>query len=1220
MRKGLLIFLIVPFILSAQTSRDSLFIHGIQKDWSPQLVEEYKAWEKVNFYKPSEGALRQSAIMNGNKITTEIWNFGSISSPGNRITDIVWEGLGYGYEFGPFVASEVEVPPHSHPDAQIKRDKFGRVVTKANGDTVWIAHVISDGLKSNGGEVAPDLKTRWGWQPLVQSDDGKNEYLNLESIYIPTSDDRDRNGDGRPDSWPTGWYNDALRAYVWPGALGQGATNADKEAFFVMDDRDNREFLFYPYPKTGYTTRTARIDSGETAHDGLLYLIDPSGGFGSDLMGGGNIDADAVVLTVQNSDRYYLLNSVISSDTLQLKAAAPYANSDTTISSVVYNIRDGLRRGLGLEVEARYYQWANVQAEDAIFLIYKIKNKGHFDLEKVIFGMWGDPHIGGPDDWRDDWANFDKQLEMTFAWDDDGKSVNNPDIVPGYLGYKFLESPGVSTDGIDNDNDGMVDESWTDGIDNDHDWDPENDDVGVDGIPNTGDEGEKDGLPTAGDPFDISKPGEPNFEFTDIDESDMLGLTSFAQPSFSGLNISEDEKMWRDYIQPGQFDTTQVQGDYVFLYGSGIFNLRSIYTVDETQISEAIKRFSIALIIGQDKNDLVLNAETVQKIYNSGYQFAKPPAKPHLSVVPGDRKVTLYWDDVAENSVDPISKQNDFEGYIIYRSTDPGFLDQQTITDVNGNRFLFAPLKTAKGANAQFDLVDGIVGPSTIPYAQRGVAFYMGDDTGLRHVFVDSNHVINGQTYFYAVVSYDRGDDSLRIPPSVCSKIISYNPTTNEYSFDINTAKVIPRRRAAGYVPGTIKDAEINGGIVRKKGFSTGTFTLEIIDDRATKDNDTYNILFHRSDSTGTDYSVEDTKRIEETFVSFYGNYVALAKAHINDTSVVVTDMSGEQTFEAGVDYEMDGPAGTILVYDPAETPGARMQDNTQYKISYTYFPVYKSTALNGELTNPIFDGIRLAIKQASFGWNKELSGWSASSQTNLQFQFFFHDNYAPEDPFDYEITFYDHIVDTSVTNMLLPFKVLDVLNNTYMKIATSSSGEWQPGNTFFILRGGERPGNIVWEVTSAYPENQEVKAPTAGDVYYFATDKPFQDGDVFSFSTIAPQIDREVAKTDLDKINVVPNPYVATNVIEPSNKISRTSRGYRRLYFDHLPPQCTIRIYTQAGELVRVLQHNSGLDDGKEFWDLLTKDNMEVAYGLYFFHVEAPGLGEKVGKFVIIK
>ena len=54
-----------------------------------------------------------------------------------------------------------------------------------------------------------------------------------------------------------------------------------------------------------------------------------------------------------------------------------------------------------------------------------------------------------------------------------------------YLGCKFLESPGNPNDGIDNDGDGMIDERQDDGIDNDGDWDPETDDVGVDGIPLT---------------------------------------------------------------------------------------------------------------------------------------------------------------------------------------------------------------------------------------------------------------------------------------------------------------------------------------------------------------------------------------------------------------------------------------------------------------------------------------------------------------------------------------------------------------------------------------------------------------------------------------------------------------------------------------------------------------------------------------------------------------
>ncbi len=68
---------------------------------------------------------RQKAILNGNKITTEIWNYGSISSPGNRVTDIVWETLGYGYEFGPFSNSSLLIVLFFSPSrSQGKKPSF----------------------------------------------------------------------------------------------------------------------------------------------------------------------------------------------------------------------------------------------------------------------------------------------------------------------------------------------------------------------------------------------------------------------------------------------------------------------------------------------------------------------------------------------------------------------------------------------------------------------------------------------------------------------------------------------------------------------------------------------------------------------------------------------------------------------------------------------------------------------------------------------------------------------------------------------------------------------------------------------------------------------------------------------------------------------------------------------------------------------------------------
>jgi hypothetical protein len=43
-------------------------------------------------------------------------------------------------------------------------------------------------------------------------------------------------------------------------------------------------------------------------------------------------------------------------------------------------------------------------------------------------------------------------------------------------------------------------------------------------------------------------------------------------------------------------------------------------------------------------------------------------------------------------------------------------------------------------------------------------------------------------------------------------------------------------------------------------------------------------------------------------------------------------------------------------------------------------------------------------------------------------------------------------------------------------------------------------------------------------------------------------------------------------------------------------------------------------VDDGTADWDLLSIDQLEVAYGVYIFHVDAPGVGEHMGKFALIK
>jgi len=96
--------------------------------------------------------------------------------------------------------------------------------------------------------------------------------------------------------------------------------------------------------------------------------------------------------------------------------------------------------------------------------------------------MYGDGDIGDDGDQGDDDSWFDQENSIVYQWDHDNWSNAKGGFKPAYFGWTFLESPGNPHDQIDNDFDGMVDESQFDGIDNDEDWDVDNDDIGSDGL------------------------------------------------------------------------------------------------------------------------------------------------------------------------------------------------------------------------------------------------------------------------------------------------------------------------------------------------------------------------------------------------------------------------------------------------------------------------------------------------------------------------------------------------------------------------------------------------------------------------------------------------------------------------------------------------------------------------------------------------------------------
>lgn len=432
--------------------------------------------------------------MNGNAITVPVYNFGIFSNPGNHTTDFVWNHLGYAYEFFYFIGAEVPVADSSHVDAF--------PVTEGDS-TVWMAHVISEGACSNGPEYNPDLTMRWGFEPIRQGYDGTVYFDPNNFPHLPTSAATDANLDGRPDIWPAEWLDPQTQEYLWPGLWQKGQIIGDLETLYGLNDYDNREFAYFPFPE------------------------------------------------------------------------------------------DSSRKGLGVEIQSHVFQVQDFY-KDILFVVLRLTNRSSRDLNKMIFGTMGDVHIGGWMDYKDDNYNYDKQYNLIFAYDADGRS-SIPGIPPGYFGITFLQTPGNSHDGLDNDGDGLIDESQWDGIDNDGDWNAETDDLGADGLPNTHDAGEGDGIPTV---------GEPNFEWKDMDEADMIGLTSAMFPPPGDIYVRDDEKLWQNTI-PGTFDPDPRVGDYWMIGGSAYYSLKAGQTM----------QLGFAFVFGQTFDELKENCRRAQRFY-----------------------------------------------------------------------------------------------------------------------------------------------------------------------------------------------------------------------------------------------------------------------------------------------------------------------------------------------------------------------------------------------------------------------------------------------------------------------------------------------------------------------------------------------------------------------------------------------------------------------------
>ena len=590
-----------------------------------------------------------------------------------------------------------------------------------------------------------------------------------------------------------------------------------------------------------------------------------------------------------------------------------------------------------------------------------------------------------------------------------------------------------------------------------------------------------------------------------------------------------------------------------------------------TQISEQIERFSISFQLAYTEEDLIRVKNWGALAYAENYQFAVAPETPTLRTIAGDQKVTLIWDAVAEKSFDPLEGY-DFEGYRIYRSTDALWNDMKGITDGYGNVVYRQPL-------AQFDLVNNYSG--FYPIGDRGLMFNLGSNSGLTHSWMDTT-VTNGIQYYYAVTAYDHGSPDYDIPPTETPIILNLDQVGGIESIGPNAARVIPGVNVLGMadLPDDAYPIENISGTLTENAY------FKVVDQHEMKSEHTYQLTFKDS-----------------IFVNEDTNSVSLRPYCFN-----LLDLSEDRSV---VDCD-----------DNVFSPG-------------------------------VFEGLQIYFNTPQeFAFNRSISGWSRSAIHDYEFGLYEYEDIEGVPIFsDFRIDFGEVGIDTSTYIQLntqaydskpVNFTITDPQSGNSIPFAfferettfigegaftsrLSTSTATTYSDEIIFLKENEENGDysVSWGLKFAkrITDRDETRWPMPGDFIELKFDKPFTSVDTLLFTTPkAPTYDPGVAKASLDNIKVVPNPYIVTNEFEPANYYDQ-GRGDRHLHFINLPSKCTIRIYTLSGQLVKTIEHHVGINErGEAIWDMLTKENMDIGFGVYFYHVDAGELGKRIDKFAIIK
>jgi len=365
------------------------------------------------------------------------------------------------------------------------------------------------------------------------------------------------------------------------------------------------------------------------------------------------------------------------------------------------------------------------------------------------------------------------RISLAMTYDYDGNSNGATDI--GIVATQLLDTP-LATKSIDLNNDGiidiysgnklkMTDWHWFDWYNRPGVVNRESSSNCCAGWPGRAQARNKEEIHyklMAGDTTNISVEEKRWFFHTPNPNIDSdLDLN----PHFDSLDGLKQESVFEQ--EPEGFDC-------IFIMSSGPFDLN---------VGEEVP-FSFCIIFGENKEDLIRNAEFAQLMYDANYQGFTAPLSPAVTSEYNHGKIKLKWTTSSVYSKDVLTGYSDFEGFKIYKSTDGGLTwgNPEDIIYHKGTAMGWKPYK-------QFDLnatedslfcQNGFINPSTCAdseirnyeisgYDNYAPWFYLGNNSGLPELsddgmfFFEDTNIVDGFEYTYSITSYDMGISGAQI-------------------------------------------------------------------------------------------------------------------------------------------------------------------------------------------------------------------------------------------------------------------------------------------------------------------------------------------------------------------------------------------------------------------------------------------------------------------------